>query len=130
MGRTRWWWAAVGLAAACTAGGASGSCRAAVSVGTDSPAAVSVGTGSFEEAAMIALGELFRVYGADAEPLPAAVRGEPTRIGTAPAWYVDGRYEVTVDGRREVHRWRLWVGNSGDGLAVLCADPPPGVSWP
>lgn len=81
--------------------------------------------GTFEEAAFIADGEMSRVYGADADPVPRVVTGDIVERDGEPVWRLDATYEVTVDGRRRTHRWTLWVGASDEAaLAVLDADGP------
>lgn len=70
--------------------------------------------GTFEEAANIALGEIFEIHGRDAEPVPVEVTGElDTRNGTR-VWRIDGTYEVTIDGTRHEQRWRFWIGATAE----------------
>lgn len=81
--------------------------------------------GTFEETALISDGHMFRVYGADANPLPLAVTGDIVEHDGRQVWRHDATYKVTVDGRRRTHRWTLWVGSSHDApLAVLDAAGP------
>lgn len=63
--------------------------------------------GSFEEAALVALGELFRIYGADAGPAPLEVSGEIDTHAGQEVWRLDGTYEVTVDNQRRQHQWTI-----------------------
>ncbi|MGH3440819.1 MAG: hypothetical protein ACRDUY_01995 [Nitriliruptorales bacterium] len=78
-------------------------------------------TGTFEEAALIALGEMFRVYGSGADPLPLEVTGEIDTHGGQPVWRVDGTYEVTVEGERRADRWTLWIGPTQDATLTVLA---------
>jgi hypothetical protein len=81
--------------------------------------------GTFEEAALVALGELFRIYGTDAAPTPLEVSGEIDTHDGHEVWRLDGTYEVTVDNQRRHHRWTLWIGPTDDSpLTVLDADGP------
>lgn len=102
------------LLAACTASGSSPR--------TSEPPLVA---GTFEEAALIAAGEMFRVYGADADPLPLAVTGDIVDRDGQPVWRLDATYTVTIDGERRNDRWILWIGASDEApLAVLDTDGP------
>lgn len=77
--------------------------------------------GSFEEAASIALGEIFEIYASDADPLPVEVTGElDTRSGER-VWRIDGTYEVTIDGTRREQRWRFWIGATADAPLTVVA---------
>lgn len=80
-------------------------------------------TGSFEEAARIAFGEIFEIYGTDAEPRPVEVTGDiATRQGES-VWRIDGTYEATIDGTRREQRWRFWIGATPDApLAVVASE--------
>lgn len=81
--------------------------------------------GSFEEAALVALGELFRIYGTDAAPAPLEVSGEIDTHDGQQVWRLDGTYEVTIDDQRRQQQWTLWIGPTDDSpLAVLDADGP------
>jgi len=86
--------------------------------------------GSFEDANLLAAGEMFRIYGADADPVREQVTGEVVVIDGVPAWKLDAAVAVTVEGQRRADRWMLWVGGVDDGLAVLCAVGPDAVAWP
>jgi hypothetical protein len=80
---------------------------------------------TFEEAALIALGEMFQVYGADADPLPVKVTGDIDTHDGRPVWRLDGTYEITVDGERQQHAWTLWIGRADEAqLAVVEAEGP------
>lgn len=88
---------------------------------TDEPTPV----GTFEEAALIALGEMFRTYGTAADPVPTDVTGEIVTRDGQPVWRIDGTYEVTVDGERRADHWTLWIGTTDDApLAVLSTAGP------
>jgi hypothetical protein len=86
--------------------------------------------GSFEEANLVAAGEMFRTYGLAADPVLEEVTGEPVDVGGEPAWKLDATYAVTVDGSRRSHTWMLWLGFDGDTFSVLCAVGPDDVAWP
>jgi len=86
--------------------------------------------GSFEDANLIAGGEMFRVYGAEADPLREQITGEAVEIDSQPVWKLDGTYAVMVDGERRSDAWMLWVGFADDGFTVLCADGPADIDWP
>lgn len=81
--------------------------------------------GSFEEAALVALGELFRIHGSDADPVPIEVTGEVVTHDGQQVWRLDGTYEVTIDNQRQQQRWTLWIGpTDASPLAVLAVDGP------
>lgn len=81
--------------------------------------------GSFEEAALVALGELFRIYGTEAAPAPLEVSGEIDTHDGQQVWRLDGTYEVTIDNQRRQQQWTLWIGPTDDSpLAVLDTDGP------
>lgn len=81
--------------------------------------------GTFEEAAHVALGELSRLYGPDADPLPVDVSGTLAVHNGQEVWRLDGGYEVTVDDERRVDRWILYIDRSNEAaLAVLTAEGP------
>lgn len=86
--------------------------------------------GSFEDANLVAGGEMFRVYGAEADPLREQVSGEAVEVDGLPVWKLDGTFAVTVDGERRSDAWMLWVGFAEDGFVVLCADGPADIDWP
>lgn len=81
--------------------------------------------GSFEEAATVAFGEMFRLHGPDAQPAPLDVTGEIDTHQGQRVWRIDGTYEITIDDQRRPQRWTLWIGPTDDSpLAVLDADGP------
>lgn len=126
--------ALVAAAVACSGGNDPGAAPGAA-LGTPPcrrpvPAADVSVAGTFEEANLLAAGEMFRVYGAGADPTRHRVDGDVVEVDGARVWRIDGTYEVTVDGERRRDRWTLWVGPAGDRLEVLCADGPPDVAWP
>lgn len=86
--------------------------------------------GTFEEANLVAAGEMFRTYGLDADPVREQVTGDLVDVRGEPAWKLDGTYAVTVDGSRRSDTWMLWVGFDGDAFSVLCAVGPDDVAWP
>lgn len=45
--------------------------------------------GTFEEAALTAHGEMFRVYGDDTEPLPVTVNGDIIKYEGRAVWRLD-----------------------------------------
>lgn len=119
---------AVLLLAACGPGGQTpdvGRCPALATVATDGHGV----RGSFEEASLVALGELFRAY-PDGRPMPVEVTGDIVEVAGAPVWHLEGAYQVTVGGQVRTDRWVLWVGSDGAGLEVVCAIGPAGVGWP
>lgn len=81
--------------------------------------------GTFEEASLVALGELFRIY-PDGRPMPVEVTGDTVEVEGAPAWRLEGDYEVTLDERVRAEHWVLWIGSDGADLRVLCAHGPSG----
>lgn len=83
--------------------------------------------GTFEEASLVALGELFRIY-PDGRPMPVEVTGDTVEVEGAAVWRLEGDYEVTIDERVRAERWVLWVGSDGTDLRVLCAYGPSGWS--
>jgi hypothetical protein len=94
------------------------------------PAASPSIRGNFEEANLVAAGEMFRTYGLDADPVREQVTGDLVDVRGEPAWKLDGTYAVTVDGSRRSDTWMLWVGFDGDAFSVLCAVGPDDVPWP
>lgn len=80
---------------------------------------------TFEEAALVALGHMFRTYGAQADPVPVEVTGEIETHNGQRVWRVDGTYEVTVDDARRADQWTLWIGSTTEEpLTVLSTDGP------
>lgn len=85
---------------------------------------------SFEDANLVAGGEMFRVYGSGADPVREQVGGEVVTIDGESAWKLDATFAVTVDGERRVDAWMLWLGTVDDDFVVLCAAGPADVTWP
>lgn len=78
---------------------------------------------TLEEAGFLAKGELFRIYGPDADPVIVRVAAATTTLEGRPAWRLDVVADVVVEGRVEPRRWRIWVGIDDDGRPeVLAAD--------
>lgn len=81
--------------------------------------------GTFEEAALVAHGEMFRIYGREGEPMPVEVSGDIVTHDGRQVWRLDGTYEVTGPDGRQPARWRLWIGATDDAaLTVLKTEGP------
>jgi hypothetical protein len=99
--------------------------------GCQTPEPTPVGDrGSFEDANLIAAGEMFRTYGHDPDPVREAVTGQFVTIGGIDAWKLDATIAATVDDTRRHDTWMLWIGFADGQLAVLCAQGPADVPWP
>jgi hypothetical protein len=85
---------------------------------------------TFEEASFVVGGEVFRIYGAEEEPVRRTTSGEIVEVDGVPVWLLEAEFEVGVDDRRSVDAWRMWLGFHDDDLVVLCAAGPSGVVWP
>ena len=72
-----------------------------------------------EEAGFLAKGELFRIYGAEADPVIVRMTVTVDTFAGQPAWRLDTVVEVTVDGRVEARNWRFWVGLDDSGRPVV-----------
>ncbi len=78
-----------------------------------------------EEAALVVAGELVRLYGLPADPVPVRVRFTREDLGGQPVWRVDAVVEVTLDGRRVRADWTFWVGQR-DGRPAVVRSAGPG----
>jgi hypothetical protein len=72
-----------------------------------------------EEAALLASGELIRVYGLEADPVPVQVLFEQATLDGEPVWEVRALVSVTVGGERVERQWTIWVGQEDERPAVL-----------
>ena len=70
---------------------------------------------TLEEAGLLASGELARIYGSRADPVPVRVDAERAELDGRAVWLLDLDVEVTIDGEREDREWRMWIGVSDDG---------------
>jgi hypothetical protein len=78
---------------------------------------------TLEEAGFLAKGEMFRIYGPDADPVIVEVAAATAILEDRPAWRLDVLADIVVAGRVEPRRWRIWVGLGDDGRPeVFAAD--------
>lgn len=76
-----------------------------------------------EEAVLVAGGELVRIYGPEADPVPVEVEPSRDTVDGQLAWRLDVVAEVgAVERRRE--KWTFWVGIRDDEAVVLRSTGP------
>ena len=81
----------------------------------------------FEEANLLAAGEIFRTYGTQADPVREQIVGEIVEIDGQPTWTLQATYAATIDGDRRSDDWTLWIGFADNELTILCAQGPADV---
>lgn len=83
-----------------------------------------IGGVSYEEATLLVTGELIRIYGLEADPVPLGITADPVVLEGRPAWMVETIVQVTIGERIVKRRWTFWVGSSDGRPAVLRSEGP------
>ncbi len=79
---------------------------------------------TFEEAAFVVSGELFDIYGADAEPLPIKVVGNVV-ADPGPMWMIETDIDVGAGADRRIVIWRFWPEEDAAGqIQVVTSEGP------
>lgn len=79
-----------------------------------------------EEASLLVAGELIRIYGLEADPVPVEVSFTRGELDGQPVWRVDALVDVTLEGERVQRRWTFWVGERDGDPAILRSEGPAG----
>ena len=76
-----------------------------------------------EEAGFLAKGELFEIYGSEADPVVVQIETTPSTLDGQPVWQLDTTVDLVPDGTVQQRTWRFWVGLDDQGQpAVLAAE--------
>lgn len=78
-------------------------------IGAAPPRAPEQANLTFEDASFVASGELVRLLGIEADPVPVEVTGSREVLDGRGVWRLDMQVDVTVDGERERQEWVMWV---------------------
>lgn len=112
-------WIAVILALAAALAACGSSPEATTPAATpEPPGEVNV---SQDEAALVVMGELVRVYGTDADPFAREATFNLDSFDGAPAWRAEVIADIQLDGRRAQRAWTMWIGVQDGSPAVLHA---------
>jgi len=70
---------------------------------------------TLEEAGHLAAGQLINTYGLDADPIPTAVESQIVDYQDQQVWLLDITADLTQNGSRVQHHWRMWIGTPTNG---------------
>lgn len=82
-------------------------------------------TSARDEAALLVIGELVRIYGSDADPYAQDVRFTAEHFEGVPAWRADVIANLEIGGVRQQQRWTIWIGVRNRTPLVLGTEAQP-----